>query len=430
MIRIARHAVLQVVAQVRDNLSLWRERAWSIGRIVTALAAIAGTHLLLRGNPAYWVIIAVALGVVVYGSILLLATSQKRLLRVFLVGFATDNVVLIGVWWAYLHMNRGVLESNDLYLVMLPLVMFGIVRVGWIAGAALAAFWLGWLSWSANHYFPPDAYDVTQLPVRLMFIGVSFVLVLRLVAMVARERRLEHVRMNELAQLERFKSSLVRSISHELRTPLTSARVYAELLAQPAGDHPVDQARVVRGLRTSIERLERIVEQSTEFAAVSESRGGRTAAIDVPLVVSRVVELLRPEFQRRQQAIEVRPQPAVARATGHEGEIERVVLILLDNANRYAPDGSRVTVEITSDASRVRVDVKDEGPGIPEEDRRFLFTSFFRGSRADQLGTPGVGLGLALARELVERQGGDIGIDSRPGAGTTAYFRLPVHSGG
>jgi signal transduction histidine kinase len=429
MTRLVRAALLQVVAQVRDSLSLWREKAWSIGRIVTALAAIAGAHLLLRGNPAYWVIIGVALGVIAYGSVLLLTISQERLLRIFIAGFAIDNIVLIGVWWAYLHMNRGMLESNDLYLVMLPLVMFGIVRVGWIAGAVLAAFWLGWLSWSANYYFPPGAYDVTQLPVRLMFIGVSFVLVLRLVAKVSKERRLERVRMSELEQVERFKSSLLRSISHELRTPLTSAKVYTELLVQPDPDRAVDHPRVIRGLRTSIERLERIIEQSTEFAFLSESDTRTVAAIDVKILVNRAVDLLRPEFERRGQAVTIEVPDGETRASGHPGEVERVLLILLDNANRYSPVGSPVAVQVTSAGPTVRVSVADQGPGISDEDRRFLFTSFYRGSRADQLGTPGVGLGLALAKELIERHGGEIGVEPRPSGGTVAYVRLPAAPG-
>ncbi|MBI2965635.1 MAG: hypothetical protein HYY34_05480 [Chloroflexi bacterium] len=420
-----------IAAQVQDSLSLWRERAWSIGRIVTALAALAGTHLLLRGNPGYWIFVGGALFVVVYGGVLLLVLSRKRLFPVFAIGFAVDNLILLGAWWAYLQVNSGALESNDLWLIIVPVVMFGIVRIGWIAGALLAVFWLSWLSWSASHYFTQDSYDVTQLPLRLMFIGVSFVLVLRLVAMVSQERRLERARVVELAQLDRFKSSLVRSISHELRTPLTSAKVYTELLERlndPAG--PGDEARIVRGLKSSIERLERIVEQSTDFAFISGSGAGIAEPIDLRTLVTRGVDLLRPEFESRRQSVEINTDSDLPKARGNPGQVERVLLILLDNANRYSPDGGRVTVEVRRDDSKTWVGVGDQGPGISDEDRQFLFSSFYRGSKADRLGTPGMGLGLALAKELIERQGGDIGVEPREGGGTVAYFTLPVEGGG
>lgn len=428
----------RIASQVQDSLTLWRERAWSIGRIITALAVLAGTQLLLRGTPGYWIVVGVGLSVLVYGAILLIALSRERLFRLFTIGFAIDNVVLLGAWWGYLHVNRGALESNDLYLVMVPVVMFGIVRVGWIAGGLLAAFWLAWLAWSATYYFPDDSYDVTQLPVRLMFIGLSFVLVLRLVAMVNRERRLERVRMNELAELERFKSSLLRSISHELRTPLTSARVYAdllerpeELIARPPGaDRAADQARIVRGLQASIQRLGRIVEQSTDLSMIGESDPGRNESVDLTALVRRGVDLLRPEFERRGQGIEILAAPGLPRARVNPGQVERVLLILLENANRYSPRGGRVSVQIGRVGSMLRIGVLDQGPGIPDDDRRFMFSSFFRGSRADRMETPGAGLGLALARELIERQGGTIGLEPREGGGTVANFTVPVDTGG
>lgn len=427
MIRLAAGIARQVAVQVQDSLTLWRERAWSIGRIVTALAVLAGTHLLLRGNPGYWIFVAGTLFAVAYGAVLLVALSPRRLVRLFMVGFALDNLIMLGAWWSYLHVNRGALESNDLWLVMVPVVMFGIARVGWIAGGLLAAFWLGWLSWSATFYFPSDSYDVTQLPVRLMFISVSFLLVLRLVAMVNRERRLERVRMAELAQLERFKSSLVRSISHELRTPLTSAKVYAELLEHPAAhEQAADRTRVVRGLRASIDRLERIVEQSTDFALISGAEAEATEPIDLRALVAKGVALLRPELEGRGQNVEIDVPADLPMARGNPGQVERVLLILLDNANRYSPEGSSIAVHVRPDGSEMRVGVGDRGPGISEEDRQFLFSSFYRGSKADRLGTPGMGLGLALAKELIDRQGGGIGVEPREGGGTVAYFTLPV----
>jgi signal transduction histidine kinase len=413
-------------------MSMWRERAWSIGRIVTALAVLAGTQLLLRGNPGYWVFVGGTLFVVAYGTVLLLALSPRRLFAVFAIGFAIDNLIMLGAWWSYLHLNRGGLESNDLWLVIVPVAMFGIVRVGWLAGGMLAVFWLAWLSWSATAYFPSDSYDVTQLPLRLMFIGVAFLLVLRLVAMVSRERRLERVRMDELAQLERFKSSLVRSISHELRTPLTSAKVYTELLDEISPDRADERARAMRGLRAAIERLERIVEQSTDFALMAGSRTSAAAPVDLQFLAVKAVDLIRPEVERRGQqiVIERNGSAPVPPALGDAIQVERVFLILLDNAVRYSPEGGSVSVRVVREVSMVRVDVCDEGPGIPDDVRRFMFTTFYRGSDADRLGTRGVGLGLALAKELIERQGGDIGLAPREGGGTIAYFRLPVAPGG
>lgn len=401
------------------------ERVWGIGRLGIAITGIVSAQLVLRGEPAYWLVVGVAAFTILYGLLFLAFFSARESLAVLIAGFTIDNIVLLFAWAGYLNLNRGILESNDLYMIMVPFVLFGIVRVGWLIGAAMAAFWLSWLAWTALYYYPSDSYDVTQLPIRLMVFGVIFVLALRLVAVVARERQLEQARVQHLSDLERFQTALVQSISHELRTPLTSARLYAEMLTdtERSGD-PASTDRAGRGLETSIRRLERIVERTTEYAALGTPARIETTVINVGLIAAGVVEQFHVESGESRRHVEVSIADGLPPALGNVRQVERVLTILLDNAAKYSPAGTAIGIDLSADEFRVRVAVSDHGDGLHELDRKFLFSAFFRGARADRHRSPGVGLGLALARQLVRRQGGEIGVSNSPG-GTAIYFTLP-----
>lgn len=422
---LAAAAWRSVRGQIENSASPRLERIWAIGRVAVAMVVIVAAQLLLRGDPAYWVVVGTAAFTVVYGSLFLAFLAGRGSLAVLMAGLAIDNAVLLASWSGYLYLNRSVLESNDLYLIMVPFVLFGIVRVGWLMGAAMAAFWLAWLAWTALHFFPSSSYDVTQLPIRLMVIGVIFLLALRLVAVIARERQLERSRIQHLSDLERFQTALVRSISHELRTPLTSARLYAELLSNTDRGHdPQALGKAGRGLDNSLRRLERIVERATEYGETDSATPVETSAIDLASVTSDAVERFRSENGGADRTIDVRVAEAIPLAQGNSRQLERVLMVLLDNAARYSPPGSAIGIEISADEFRVRVAVSDQGGGLQELDRKFLFNAFFRGSLADRHRTPGVGLGLALARQLVERQGGEVGISDEPGR-TAVYMALP-----
>lgn len=165
---------------------------------------------------------------------------------------------------------------------------------------------------------------MVQLPILLIVIGTIFLLSLRLVAVVARERRLERTRLQQMTDLERFQTPVVRSVSHDPRTPLTSARLYADVLIDAVNKSDAASiARAGRGLESSIRRLERIVERTTDYAAIGSSVPIETSPIDVGRVAESAVARFQGETEdlQRQIKLEIAPEPpqAIGNATRWSG---------------------------------------------------------------------------------------------------------------
>ena len=118
-----------------------------------------------------------------------------------------------------------------------------------------------------------------------------------------------------------------------------------------------------------------------------------------------------------------------AAALGDRSRIEQVLVNLLDNAVKYSPEGGEVAVSTAVSGVGVRVEVRDNGIGIPLAEQSSIFEKFYRGALHGQPVRAGTGLGLYICRELVRRMGGTIGVQSDPGAGSTFYFELPEMPG-
>jgi len=124
-------------------------------------------------------------------------------------------------------------------------------------------------------------------------------------------------------------------------------------------------------------------------------------------------------------SLEVRPEANGATAIGDRNRIEQVLVNLIDNAIKYSPRGGEVRVSTEQSAGAVRVEVRDQGLGIPLAEHDAIFEKFYRHDAHQTHVTGGTGLGLYICRELVRRMGGRIGVHSQPGVGSTFYFELP-----
>jgi signal transduction histidine kinase len=113
------------------------------------------------------------------------------------------------------------------------------------------------------------------------------------------------------------------------------------------------------------------------------------------------------------------------RVNGDPDRVRQILGNLLDNAFAYTPENGRITVTLNQVGDEVQVDVRDNGIGIPSEDQQRVFERFYRGEKSRSRATGGAGLGLAIAKGIVELHGGSIGIQSQPGAGTEIWLRLP-----
>ena len=230
----------------------------------------------------------------------------------------------------------------------------------------------------------------------------------------------------ELRESERMKTELVSIVSHELRTPLASVLGFTALLLKRDFDPPtrrhylgiVDtQARRLAALLEDFLDVQRIEHEGVDLA---------TEKIDLADLLDEQAQLYAAQSPKHQLAVELEERPLTVR--GDPGRLAQVVGNLLSNAIKYSPEGGTVELLAERSGEGIRIAVRDEGRGIPEDQQDRIFTKFFRGD-ASATGITGTGLGLAVSREIVEAHGGRIGFDSDPGQGTTFWLELPGANG-
>jgi signal transduction histidine kinase len=238
-------------------------------------------------------------------------------------------------------------------------------------------------------------------------------------------RRLEESRRRERA-LERSRRELVAWMSHDLRTPLAGIRAMAEALEDGVVDDPATVHRYQEGLRREAERLGEMVDDLFELSRINaESLHLSLSAVSLADVVSDAVASAVPVAAAQGVRLEGSagsPAPVVA---GSEPELGRVLRNLLANAIRHTPQDGVVHVRAGTADGVAFVEVADSCGGVPEDDLPRLFDVGFRGTAARTPGDGGAGLGLAIARGLVEAHEGDISVRNA-GAGCAVVVRLPA----
>jgi signal transduction histidine kinase len=231
-------------------------------------------------------------------------------------------------------------------------------------------------------------------------------------------------RNKTLAESERVKSELVSSVSHELRTPLASILGFSALMLERDLD-PEDTKRyleVIRGegrglasLLNDLLDLERVEQENLELRVreidLNELLAGQTT------LYSAQSEAHEIKFQPTEESLLVRGDP---------DRLAQVIGNLLSNAIKYSPEGGDVRVRAALLGDEAWVWVRDHGLGIPEDHQGQIFTKFFRGDMGSERGIAGTGLGLVLARQIVEAHGGEVGFESEEDAGSTFWFWLPA----
>ena len=215
----------------------------------------------------------------------------------------------------------------------------------------------------------------------------------------------------------------VADASHELRSPLTSIRGNIEFL-QRALDAPAeDRAEALADVASEVERMSRL---TSDLLLLAKADAGHRIEMD------RVAldELLAETHRQRQGltngiAVKLEPLQPVA-VLGSAPWLKQLLLILLDNAVKYTPPGGLVTISLVRQDGLAVIRVKDTGIGVAPEDLPHIFERFYRGDKARARDEGGAGLGLAIARWIVEEHGGEIEAKSRPGEGTTFTVRIPA----
>jgi len=231
-----------------------------------------------------------------------------------------------------------------------------------------------------------------------------------------------------LQRNEQLKAALLDALTHNLRTPLTSIKAAVTALIAPGGDAALSREgrdELLQVIDEETDRLNRFIE------GLSAAGTGSQPLLPRPVEVEEIlrVGLARAETLTRDHPVHVAVPKKLPTLSVDAASIAEVLYILLDNASKYAPPRSAIRVSASaSDARHVELAVADEGPGIPEQARQQVFDRFFRvpGTHSYDPRRKGIGLGLSIARRLVEAQGGRIWIDDAAGSGTTVRFTVPT----
>jgi signal transduction histidine kinase len=237
------------------------------------------------------------------------------------------------------------------------------------------------------------------------------------------ERRIAEL-TSRIAQLEREKDDVdafAAVAAHELVQPLVMVEARASMLGERlSSDDLADARQEVDDIGRAAARLRRLVE-SVLHDARSSGEDLRRERVDLALVLTEVVALLRPEIDTRAAHVVIGPLPAV---DGDRALLGSLFMNLLTNALKYGPSGTLIHVGALREGDAWRISFEDNGDPIPEADRERLFEPFQRGRGSRRV--RGVGLGLATCRRIAERHGGTIGLTAGANGGTAFEITLPV----
>jgi two-component system OmpR family sensor kinase len=227
-------------------------------------------------------------------------------------------------------------------------------------------------------------------------------------------------RLQESFQAQRQFSA---DASHELRTPLTSIAGYIDVLNKGAKDDPPTLTRVLDAMRGEVDRMTRLVRDLVSLARLDASDQLQLERLDLTRLVEDVYEQAKAMAPNRE--VNLRANEA-AWVDVDVDRLRQVLLNLADNAIKYTPTEASINFAIQSWDSTVQVSVADDGPGIAPEDQARLFDRFYRADQSRAREKGGAGLGLAIAKKIVEAHHGSISVASPPEGGAVFSVRLPL----
>ena len=234
----------------------------------------------------------------------------------------------------------------------------------------------------------------------------------------------------ELAEVDRMRRDLVANVSHELRTPISALQAVLENLIDGVEE---PDPETLSTMLVQVERLGRLV---TQLLDLSRLESGTAPLQPRVFNVKSALEQAAREYEvnARQSKgptvkLSVRVSPPGLQATGDPERLHQVVMNLVENAARHSPDGGSVQLIGRGESDAVRLEVLDDGPGIPEAERARVFERFYRTDSARSAKEGGTGLGLAIARWIVDLHGGDIRAEGREPNGCRMVVQIPAEAG-
>ncbi len=226
-------------------------------------------------------------------------------------------------------------------------------------------------------------------------------------------------------RLETVRRDFVANVSHELRTPVAVIRANAETLLAGAKDDPVMGPKLIDGLHRNAERLARILADLLDLSRLDAGQY-RMELGNVPIKALTEQSLTAVETQAaaREVAIEVAIPDALA-VKADPKALDQILVNLIDNAVKYTRTGGHVWVEAKRDQDDIRIEIRDDGPGISAKHRERVFERFYRADPSRSREAGGTGLGLSIVKHLAESMGGEVGVEPNAPQGSIFWLRLP-----
>ncbi len=230
--------------------------------------------------------------------------------------------------------------------------------------------------------------------------------------------------LTSLRNLQTTRRELIGNISHEFRTPLAGIKAMVETLHDGAVDDKKAAGDFLNRIDSEVDRLTQLVAELTELSRIETGKAElKLESLNLNNLVEEVTAQLSPQVERKKLIVVKELAADLPSAPADEARVRQVMLNLLHNAIKFTDAGGKITVSTRGEGDSVTVDIADTGRGIASDDLPHVFERFYKGDKART--GEGTGMGLAIAKHIIEAHGGDIRVESEEGRGSTFSFSLP-----
>jgi signal transduction histidine kinase len=327
------------------------------------------------------------------------ASSATGASAIALMGYVTALCAFLGLSGA-LRLSRSAARAGTALSVAVFVVAAGVMRLDVLPAAGIA---------------------VTLLATGLL--GASVTTLIRRVVTDEVARATLSLMYKEAEETIDAREQVLKIVSHDLRNPLSTISMCASLLLDPdPAMRPADPERYLSMINRAGDRMNRLVQDLLDVAKLEAGRVGIAAReLQVGPLVREAHEMLAPLAVEKSIRLECVVSDALPAVTADGGRLLQVLSNLVGNAVKFTPKKGRIVIRADPAPDGVRFSVADTGPGIPQEQLSKLFGQFWQANPADRRG---IGLGLTIAKGIIDAHGGRIWVESRVGEGTTFYFTI------